>query len=124
MRSFFRMNTRVMQTEIPSNVDSLRTAELAYRAAFDIFVPMAGPLPRPIRGLDRRLVEWTPTPESELLGWKPDGRVRGTYWVELSPEGDDFTVHGLCDIDQDGEPAHYVATRHQPARAISQVDVY
>ena len=49
------------------------------------------------------------------IGWEPDGPVRGGYWVEVSDDGEDFTVHGLA-TGPTGE-LHVVATRHHPAKA-------
>lgn len=38
--------------------------------------------------------------------------------------GDDFEVHGMIDIDADGEPAHYVATREDSARMLTPTSAY
>ncbi len=126
------MGLRTMRAEVPANVDGLLTVERAWDAAFDGFVacgsraeaeawladqpsvsrwPHAvflrwyfGAVPR----VDAR--EWTSVPWRgcfDGLGWEPDGRVRGAYWVEV--DGEAFTVHGICDIDDDGVTAHYRA---------------
>lgn len=104
--SFFGMNQRAMSTEITGNVQGIHTAELSYDAAFDGYVPVPEPVPRPVAALDRKLLKFPEGTAFETLGWRPDGEVRGTYWVEVT--GDDFVVHGAIDIDQDGEPRHVV----------------
>lgn len=105
--------------EVPPNVDGIKTAEIAYEAAFDMFLAIPEPVPREIGSLDYEPQEWPRGTLFDELGWEPSGWVRGTYWVELNEDGSDFTVHGMCDLDGDGEPAHYTATRAIGATLIS-----
>ena len=44
-----------------------------------------------------------------LIGWKPDGGVRGSYEV-TNASTTDFLVLGSCDVDGDGDLANYSAT--------------
>lgn len=124
---------RPSRQEVPSNVDGLKTAELAYDAAFDGFVACGnrtdaerwiarqpsvgrGPLTW-LRSRTRFDAGW-PAPRAfrdapgascfqRTLGWEPDGPVRGAYWVELVDGG--FVAHGIVDLDGDGVLAHYTA---------------
>ena len=50
--------------------------------------------------------------------------MRGTYWVEVSTGGLDFTVLGMLDADPDGEPTHHTATRTEDTTLITPDDVY
>lgn len=59
-----------------------------------------------------------------MLGWAPDGPVRGSYWVEVSPDGLDFTVFGVADIDGDGQQAWYTATKSINTVFLNSNDVY
>lgn len=108
------MSYRAKRTEVIENVEAIRTAQLACYEAFESFVEVPSPVPRPVEGLTKGSVPWRPGSGFDTLGWSPDGEVRGTYWVELSPQGTDFTVHGAIDIDGDGEPSHGVADRAGP----------
>ncbi len=108
--NFVEMQYRAKRAEVPANVDGLKTAELAYDAAFDEFVPVRAHPRRP-EHLGKEPVPWHGNPDFEMLGWAPDGDVRGTYWVEVSPDGSDFTVFGMGDMDGDGVPALYTATK-------------
>jgi hypothetical protein len=105
------MNKDLRLSEVPSNVDGIKTAQLGYDAAFDEFVP-APVWPRSVGSLDRTAVPWgTGATPWNMLGWAPDGHVRGAYEVRVNPAGTDFTVHGWIDLDADGVPAHYTATK-------------
>jgi hypothetical protein len=39
-------------------------------------------------------------------------------------EGGDFVVYGVCDVDGDGEPAVYRATRDTTAQLLTEGDVF
>ena len=115
--AFVGMNMKAKRAEVPANVDGIKTAQLAYDAAFDTFVHIPEPWPRPVGALGRSQVRWDPGSDFDTLGWAPDGQVRGTYWVVV--HGDDFEVHGMIDADGDGQPAHYMATRDTNTRLLT-----
>lgn len=105
---FLGMNRRAMSQEIVQNVESIRTAELSYDATYDGYIAVPTPVPRPVSQLDRKMVPFPDDTPFSVLLWRPDGDVRGTYWVEV--DGEEFTIHGAIDIDQDGEPRHVILT--------------
>lgn len=109
--NFIEYQLRAKRAELPMSVDGIKTAQLAYDAAFDTFLAIPEPVPLDPLMLGDRAVDWPDGTKFDELGWSPYGQVRGTYWVEVSADGTDFTVHGLCDIDGDGDPAHYTATK-------------
>jgi hypothetical protein len=109
--NFIQYQTRAMRAEVPMNIAGIRVAELAYRDNFGVFYPIPEPIPLDPVMLGRRGVDWPGGTPFDTLGWSTTGTVRGTYWVTVSEDGQDFEVHGLCDLDEDGEPAHYTATR-------------
>ena len=100
------------------NVEAIRTAELAHFFAFGAFLP-AGAWPRPVTALTPEPVDWGEGSDFELLGWTPDGRVRGTFQVTVAEDGHDLTVHGWQDLDGDGIPAHWTATRQVGVTQVS-----
>ncbi len=108
--NFVQMQYRAKRAEIPANVDGIRVALLAYDAAFDTYLAVPEPVPVDPAYLGKLPNDWVLGSNFDELDWRPDGQVRGTYWVELSPDGLDFTVYGACDVDGDGEPAIYTAT--------------
>ena len=120
--NFVQMQLRAKRAEVPSNVDGIRIAELAYQAAFDRFIPVGQPWPRAVASLDEAMVAMPEGSPFDELGWSPDGLLRGTYWVDVTPDG--FTVHGMCDVDRDGEPASYEADAERPAHMVSGSHVY
>lgn len=108
--------------ELAGNLSGIRTAELAYDAAFDEFLAMP-PAPRPKEGLDTKKVAWPSGTPWDQLGWRPEGEVSGTYWVEVSADGQHFTVHGMQDADGDGTPAHWTTSDEQLPKALTPPDV-
>ena len=108
--------------EVSSNVDGIKTAQLAYDAQFDTFVRVE-PHPVAVSELSPQLREWPEGSGFDTLGWGPDGRVRGTYSVEVTPDGSGFLVHGWIDEDGDGVPAHYTATRVINATRVTPAEV-
>ena len=105
--NFVTMQLRAKRSEVPSNVDAILTAELAYDAAFDSFVPCGSEEEARV-ALSKNARPWEGGECWEKLGWRPDGMVRGGYWVEVNENV--VTIHGICDVDGDGEFAEYKAT--------------
>jgi hypothetical protein len=110
------------ERQTAANVDGIRTAELAYEAAFDVFLP-TGVWPRPVAELTPEAVPWPEGSDFDRLGWEPDGAVRGTFQVTVSQDGGDFTIHGWQDLDGDGVPAHWTASRSAAAALVSESGV-
>jgi hypothetical protein len=125
--SLLKMTLRARRTEARTNLDAIRTAEKAYHAEWDMFWPVpACPPGRPgpeVRPFDHQcLARWAD------FGWTPDGDVRCTYWVAVmnaaSAADDDFRLRAICDIDGDGEPTIYEATRARKSWMVSPEDVF
>jgi type IV pilus assembly protein PilA len=107
--NFVAMQLKAKRGEVPFNVDGIKTAELAYDAAFDGYVE-ATVFPRASGALDKTPAAWDEASSGgfRTIGWKPDGAVRGNYAVATSAT--DITVTGECDVDDDGSEAQYMAT--------------
>ncbi|MBN1334561.1 MAG: type II secretion system protein [Deltaproteobacteria bacterium] len=118
--NFFAMQNRARRAEVPVNVDGIRTAEIAYEAANDIFMELSE---APGGAMDKRVRAWTWPPDYEAIGFSPSGQVRGNYSAELY-EIFDFTVRGQCDVDTDGRAAEYTATKSIRATMLTPQDVY
>jgi type IV pilus assembly protein PilA len=104
--NYMAMQLRAKRSELPGNVDGIKNAELAYQAAFDAYVDCAA---RP-GAVSRTPVQWTVTSDNfSLIGWKPDGGIRGSYEVSGATDSD-FLVTGSTDIDGDSDLATYTAT--------------
>ncbi len=130
--NFIEMQNRAKRAEIPANIDGIKTAERGYDAAFDEFVPCAL-APRAMQALDSEPVDWNDPEDFNRLGWAPDGQVRGSYQVIVTPPSDrsayaragaDFTVHGYGDIDGDGRPSHYTATKSVNTLMVTDRDIF
>jgi hypothetical protein len=102
------MQYRAKRAEIPSNVDGIKTAEIAYDAAFDTYVEIS--TYKPSSSVGKTQKDWRTGTRFDTLGWGPDGKVRGAYKV-TSKGPTDFRVTGICDVDGDGSQAQFTATK-------------
>jgi type IV pilus assembly protein PilA len=124
--NFVSYELKSKRAEVPGYVDGIKTSELAYNAVYDTFVAAGSreEAEAELRGNSSVRRAWNGGGGWDSLGWSPDGPMFGAYWVEVSPDGLDFTVHGLCDVDGDGEYAEYTATTLHSAMLVTAPDVY
>ncbi len=119
--NFVAMQYRAKRAEVPSNVDGVKTAQLAYDAAFDQFIVQTSFFPSPTVG--KQQVQWTTGSNFDTLGWSPDGEVRGAYKVETTSTTD-FLVTGICDVDGDGTSSTYTSRKSINAVMTTANDIY
>ena len=125
--NFVEMQYRAKRAEVPANVDGIKTSEMGYDAAFDQFIQVTQ---HPTTSPGKNPVAWQNGNSGyQTLGWAPDGKVRGVYDVTTtapssSNPGGDFRVTGECDVDGDGTPAQYTATKSINAVQNTPNDVY
>jgi prepilin-type N-terminal cleavage/methylation domain-containing protein len=126
--SFLAMQLRAKRSELPTNIDAVRTAEKAYHAEWDVYTtcpatPATAPGRQPTEFGAGGLTQF------QNLGWVADGRVRGTYSVDncasgAAIDGDNFQAHGEADIDGDNTASHYRATATVKPEMLTQNNVY
>ena len=116
--NFVDMQYRAKRAEVPSNVDGIKTAELAYEASFDAFVS-TGDQPGTVSKAQQ---PWPASTSFDTLGWGPDGDVRGSYMVSTGPT--DFNVTGRCDVDGDLSEASYQSTKTTNSVLLTGNNVY
>jgi type IV pilus assembly protein PilA len=125
--NFIAMQLRAKRSELPTNVDGIRTAEKAYHHEWDAFTTAVA-TPGTVPG--RAQVAFTSGGfvAFENLGWTADGKVRGMYDVvatnATSMAVDDFLVTAIADVDGDGSNATYTANRAEKAKMITSNNVY
>ena len=103
--NFVAMQLKSKRSELPGNVNGIKTAELSYDAAFDAYVSAASQGPG-----GKTAVPWpTSAAGFDTIGWRPDGAVRGIYSV-TDADNTDFNVNAQSDVDGDLDPANYSAT--------------
>ena len=120
--NFVDMQYRAKRAEVPSNVDGIKTAEIAYEASFDQFVEQVSHQPN--WPPNKRQRAWTSGSAFDTLGWGPDGNVRGSYSVFTSFSPTDFFASGNCDVDGDGSQAGYTATKTLNATMTTGNNIY
>jgi hypothetical protein len=99
--------------ELLTQVSSLRQAQLDLQVVDD-FLP-CGDADTARASASRVPRAWEGPDCFARIGWAPEGLVVGGYWVEVAPDGEDFTVHGVADPEGDGTFLHVTATRASPA---------
>ncbi|MFN7142568.1 MAG: hypothetical protein ACK4YP_02245 [Myxococcota bacterium] len=110
------LELRIRRSELPTNVASLRDALLAYENAHGRWVSVG----HPVHAYDA-LAAGRPYLPANDVGWRA-GVAQGVYWTVAVEDG--FEVHGMIDLDGDGVPAHWTATRHRPAWPLTDDGVY
>ena len=118
--NFVAMQLKAKRSEVPGNVDGIKTAEMSYDAAFDGYLDLtAAPTGTP--GKVPRA--WgAPGGTWNSVGWKPDGDVRGSY--AATSAATDFTVNASCNVDADASFATYTATSSINATLTASPDTY
>jgi type IV pilus assembly protein PilA len=125
--NFIAMQLRAKRSELPTNVDGIRTAEKAYHHEWDAFTA-ADATPATVPGRAQVAFSGGGLVAFQNLGWTADGKVRGMYSVlatnATSAAADDFTVTGVADIDGDTVNSEYTANRAEKAGMISSNNAY
>ena len=110
--NFISMQYKAKRGEIPTNIKAIKTAEIQYESAQNVYVPCAA-FPSGTAGKNTQV--WTVASSGgfETLSWSPDGEVRGVYSVSTNGGSgqSDFTITGVSDVDGDGTQATYTATK-------------
>jgi type IV pilus assembly protein PilA len=125
--NFIAMQLRAKRSELPTNVDGIRTAEKAYHHEWDAFTA-AGSTPASIPGRVQVQFSGGGLTSFQNLGWTADGKVRGMYSVAASnasaAASDDFTVTGIADVDGDSANSQYTANRAEKATMVTSNNIY
>jgi len=123
--NYYQMVLRGRRAELPPNLASIRRAEVAYHTEWDVY--LSTPLtPTSLPG--RNAVAFGVHPHDNnpwpMLGWLPDGKVRGQYMVLTPGQGEVFTARAQADIDTDGELCVYEATQSHNVDLLVNNNVY
>lgn len=127
--NFVAMQYRAKRSEVPANIDGIRSAQLVRKVAGEAYVACgseAGAKAIIEQHGPKEMHPFNAAGEQcwSELGWSPMGDVRGEYWIVVTKGGKDFKVHGISDVDGDGRFARYEATQQNEAVQITDRDVY
>lgn len=118
--NYIRLQYKTKRAELDLNVQAIKHLELTYESAHDEWVQQAEYWPDEAPAKATR--PWVTGSNFDLLGWKPDGEVRGSYRV-LTAEAD-FEVQGISDVDGDGVLARWNATKEKNFERLTPNDTY
>ena len=119
--NFVDMQYRAKRAEIPSNVDGIKTAQIAYDAAFDKYIEVTDW--KPSSNIAKTQRSWSSGSGFDTLGWGPDGKVRGRYKVS-SKSSTNFLVSGECDVDNDDDHSTWTATKSINTKMNTGASIY
>ena len=119
--NFISMQHKAKRAELPANLDGIKTAQMAYDAAFDGYLT-ATLHPRAVADLDKATTVWGSGGDFAALGWEPDGEVRGTYNVVAG--NTEFTAYGQSDVDNDNAVAIYSNSKKTNTKLTTGTDTY
>ncbi len=137
---FVEQQYRAKRAELLLNTRAIGDCVNAYMSSYDEIVEIS---PVPSSSPDKKQHPWPRGTDFDLLGWSPDGNVRGVYRVDkLDDEADKepFVARGFTDVDGDGQAATYAswqsldldgpfnttvsATPPRPGDLVHDMDVY
>jgi prepilin-type N-terminal cleavage/methylation domain-containing protein len=125
--NFVEMQYRAKRAELPVNVRGIKDYQRSYEAENNNYLPVTA---HPTGTPGKQPQEWGAGNSGyQLLGWSPDGKVRGQYEVvttvsSASAPAGDFVVTGVCDVDANGDQATYTATKSINAVMTTTNDTY
>lgn len=120
------MGIRAKFSEVPHNLEAIRTVEFAYHVQHGEFRSAEACPKGPPR---RRKSAWKGecTEVFKNLGWTPDGSVQCQYRVRAilgENAVEDFKLTARCDVDGDGIFSIFEASRNSPPKRITSVNIY
>ena len=126
--NFVAMQLRAKRSELPTNVDAIRTAEKAYEHEWDQFTACsAKPSSMPTKTQTAFGASFGDGSDWDLLGWIADGQVRGQYRVDVNTGtsvSQNFSAQAYADIDGDGTTSAYAADKFYKSTMVSLNSVY
>ena len=126
--NFVAMQLRAKRSELPTNVDAIRTAEKAYEHEWDAYTTCAAkPSSLPTKIQTDFGASFGDGGDWDLLGWIADGQVRGQYSVDVNTGtsvSQNFSTQAYADIDGDGTTSAYAADKFYKSTMVSINSVY
>jgi type IV pilus assembly protein PilA len=126
--NFISMQLRTKRSELPTNIDAIRTTEQAYLHEWDAFTSAtARPSAVPTKSQTTFGVSFGDNSDWDLLGWIADGKVRGQYQVSATTgtaTTQNFSASAVADIDGDGRTAAFGANRDTKGAMATLNNVY
>lgn len=126
--NFLAMQLRAKRSELPTNLDGVRTAEKAYVNEWDVYTTCAAkPAALPSKTQEDFGATFGDGKDWDLLGWVADGKVRGQYKVDAitgNSTAQNFSATALSDIDGDSKSAIFFADKDKKSTMSSGNSTY
>lgn len=126
--NFVAMQLRAKRSELPTNLDGIRTSEKAYVNEWDVYTS-AGPNPTTLSSKSSTAFGATFGDGSkwDLLGWVADGKVYGQYAttnITGTTSSQNFSSTAVSDIDGDTKTAYFWANKDSKGTMASANSLY
>ena len=126
--NFVSMQLRAKRSELPTNLDGIRTAEKAYVNEWDVYTSAAAkPTTLPSRNPADFGATFGSGGDWDLLGWVADGKVRGQYKTTAttgSASAQNFSATAISDIDGNSASSFWWADKDNKSVMNSNNSVY
>ena len=126
--NFVAMQLRAKRSELPTNLDGIRTAEKAYVNEWDAYTTCAAkPSSIPSKSTSSFGATFGDGGDWDLMGWVADGKVYGQYGVTAitgSATGQNFSATAVADIDGDSKSSYYWANKDNKGTMSSANSLY
>ena len=126
--NFVSMQLRAKRSELPTNLDGIRTAEKAYVNEWDAYTTVAA---KPATLPSKNQLDFGATfgdgGDWDLMGWVADGKVRGQYKVNAitgTSTGQNFSATAVSDIDGDSKSGYFYCNKDAKSTMSSANSVY
>jgi hypothetical protein len=110
-----------MRAQLPSNLESIKTAQLSYDASYEKYVQVEGFQPDSCPEKGQR--EFTTGSAFDTIGWKPDSPARGSYRVPPTNRTDSMS-RDVEDVQRDATPFSWTAIKTLNTTMNTMNDIY
>jgi len=124
---YYHILLRSKRSELPMNLDAIRTVEIGYEAEWSAFTSCSiSPTSLPGREASDFPANNISNLDWNLLGWWPDGRVYGQYEVTADNASHIslFTGDAYSDIDGDGNLTNFRITQTFKPQMMTSNTIY
>jgi hypothetical protein len=111
----------IVEAQVITNLRTIVDLEVRYKQKNGVYL---GVEPYPKKSIGTNPQEWDleKTAGFKQLDWQREGKIYGTYWVEVPEDKSSLSVYAMLDIDGDGVFSTFTAGQREQPIAENNVD--